>query len=292
MNKETETILGKLKKNKSCVYVNDIYRLIMKQNKSNSSHYNIFNKLSSLIVFISRIIVSGILIVLNIFKKKKISCENEIGFARVPRTSIKLKRIKENIQIVSDDINNHDFSIYQIGERRKRLIFLFFGYVKQCIEDYKSIYRITLDKDIYPYRKFILEEMVKRIPHTIVYRYSAEYIIKGYKLETIYTGQMYDRHALIEENASKKYKKKLICIPHGVESTLEMPVGYVGHEFYCTSNHMCIELRKLYNSNKFLYSSVVTKKIFKVKTKSRDCAKKFIFFTQPTNQNRDRKSVV
>ena len=283
MNSENEKILDRLKKASSCVYVNDIYRLIVKQ-KSKHENFKVRDNLSVILIFVSRIIISGFLMFLNIAKKKDMCFKNEIGFARVPRTSIKLKRIKDHIQIISDDINNHDFTMYQMGNRLNRLRFVVFIYVNQCIEDYKDIFQITSDELIHPYKKKILKEMVKRIPHTVVYKYFTDYVIKNYRCDTIMTGQMYDRYALIEDQISSNYGKELVCIPHGVESTLEMPVGYVGSKFYCTSEHMCMKLRDLYSNDKYLYSNEVTEKTFKV-VMSNSGTKKFVYFTQPTNQS-------
>lgn len=283
MNSEKEKILNRLKKHSSCVYVNDIYRLIVKQKKQHEN-INIIDNLIVKLIFVFRIIISGSLIFLNIAKKKDVCFKNEIGFARVPRTSIKLKRLKDQMQIISDDINNHDFTIYQMGGRLNRLRFVVFIYVKQCIKDYKDIFQITSDELINPYKKKILKEMVKRIPHTVVYKYSTDYIIKNYECDTIMTGQMYDRYALIEDQLSSNYGKYLVCIPHGVESALEMPVGYIGDKFFCTSEHMCERLKTLYNSNKYTYSSEVIERLFKVNSQNKD-ARQFVYFTQPTNQS-------
>lgn len=276
-------LLTKLRKYSTNVYINDIYRIIRNTEKSEGA-LNLFEKISAFLVFASWTALSSILIVSNILIKKDINNSKEIALARVQRTEVKIKKFSKEPQTITDNIMNKDFTIYQLGCRRQRFQFLLFRYLFECINDYKDINKIISEIEMLPYSKNILFEMAKRIPHTVVYRFAIENLMKSYKPKVLYTGQMYDRYALVESQTASKYGKYLVCIPHGVESALEMPVGYVGDKFFCTSEHMCERLKVLYNSNKYTYSSEVIERLFKVNSQNKD-ARQFVYFTQPTNQS-------
>jgi hypothetical protein len=293
--KNKEKILQALRKHKDCIYINDIYRMVLSlmQHKKNEVSYkelNTFDRIFTTAILIAGVIVSGMIMLINMPFKKRIDCNQELAFARAPRVEVKIRRFKENVQIITDDIKKLDFSVYRIGSRRMRIRFLCLNYIKSCLKDYKDVYKITLDKEMVPYGRIVLKAMAKRIPHTVVYRYSVDMVLKNYQLEKIFTGQMCDRFALVEWESSKKYGKYLVCVPHGVEFTAEMPAGYVGNKFYCTSSYTCDKLKKLYKELykdcKYVYSDMVANKLFSVQVEKHSCCrdKKVVFFTQPSYQ--------
>ena len=285
MIESKDKILSVLRLHSSNVYINDIYRIVLKNEKLNKK-INIFDKVLFFLALIYWTTIFGLILIINIFKIKVINDFDEIGLARVARTEVKVRRFNENLQIITDDIVNRDFSIYQIGSRKQRLFFLLFRYIHLCVDDYKDVYKLITKQELNHYSKAILNNLVKRIPHTVVYKYSIDKVVKKNKALVIYTGQMYDRFAIIEHQISTYYGKELVCIPHGVESTLEMPVGYIGNKFYCTSDHMCEKLKLLYQSNKFIYSSEVIERLFKSKSEKTNTNKNIVFFTQPVNRNK------
>ncbi|MCM3124167.1 MULTISPECIES: hypothetical protein [unclassified Mesobacillus] len=154
-----------------------------------------------------------------------------------------------------------------------------------------KIMKILKTEVMKPYAPMVLRMCAKRIPHTVVYTHAIQQIVLAYKLPTIYTGQMYDRFALVEEEICKKYNKKLICIPHGIESTEEMPTPYVGDLFYCSSKYIASKLNYIYNTSKFVFDQDVTNKMYRIKktVENRIGDKKVIFFTQPTKEDGPKK---
>lgn len=287
-----DNILNKLSEFNNSYYINDIYRII-------NSGYNKalkFNKFTIYFCFIIYILISGLLFLFNIFFKDKINFSKKIAFARVDRTKNRIFKLFSDIQIISDDIKNYDFTIYRIGTRKNRLKFLFYFYIKDCIRDFKEIKKIIDSSELSLFSDRILLKLVKRIPHTIIYSYSINYIIKNYKLKKIYTGQMSDRFALVEEKTSNKYNKKLVCIPHGISSTQKMPKSYVGDLFYCATSVMAKKLNLLYKTNKFKYNKKIINKIYSLSKKkcvsnSINNKLKVIFFTQPLYENETKKII-
>ncbi|HFL3828589.1 TPA: hypothetical protein ACG3RW_003952 [Clostridioides difficile] len=276
-----DIICNKFKKHADCYYINDIYHIF--NSSIDSKKYNkILSSFINNFLFIVSMILSYFLLLFNLFFEYKIDYNNKIAIARVYRTKVKISRVHKNIQFIEDDIKNYDFTIYRIGPKLYRFKFLINSYFKLCIRDFRRVKEILNDEDI-NFSQKILFRIAKRIPHTIVYYNSMEYIMSNYNLLDIYTGQMRDRFALIEERLSNKYKKRLICIPHGIESTKDMPVGYIGDVFYCSSPQMASKLNILYKTSKFTFNDEITSRMYRNNRKNQyvDRNKKVVFFTQP-----------
>lgn len=280
-----DIIMRILKKNNDCKYINDIYTIIIELTSKKNQQHRKYNSFIINLCFYTSLVISALLIALNIFFECKLDFNKKIAIARVPRTKNKISKVHKEIQFVEDDIKNRDFTIFRIGSRLDRLTFLVNSYIKLSIIDYRRIKYILTNKQLTPFASKVFLKCVKRIPHTVVYGQAIEHIMINYKLPIIYTGQMYDRFALVEEELSKKYNKKLICIPHGIETTEEMPVGYIGDVFYCSSPEMARKLNNLYGTSKFIFDNDITRKMYRIKEKCREvkCKKKIrvVFFTQP-----------
>ncbi len=280
MNKK-DIILNILKQYADCYYINDIYYIIEYSNESKKYNMMLSIFITNLL-FIVSMVLSFFLLLLNLPFEYKIDYNNKIAIARVPRTKYKISRICEEVQFIEDNIKKLDFTIYRIGHKSYRFHFLVKSYFKLCIRDFRKVKEILNNEEI-NFDQKILYTLVKRIPHTIVYYYAIEYIMSNYNLLDIYTGQMRDRFALVEEHLSNKYKKRLICIPHGIESTKDMPVGYIGDVFYCSSPQMASKLNILYKTSKFTFNNEITSRMYRINRKNQyvDRNKKVVFFTQP-----------
>lgn len=274
-----------LKKYNGSYYINDVHVLLSNQEYFDS------HKLNSLIIyiyFLKYMVISCLLQIFNLFYEYKLDENKYVAFARSQRTKNKLQKVFNFINIIEDNIEQHSSNIYQLGSRRTRFNIICKKYIKQCLKDYKEIKYIIEVNNLEKYSSIILLWFVKRIPYTVIYANAIENFMINYKLSVVYTGQMYDRFALIEDVYSKKYNKLLICVPHGIETLEKLPYGYVGNIFYCSSLMMSFKLNNLYLTNKFIYDEDIAKKMFKVnacKVLNDNINKKIIFFTQPFNKN-------
>ncbi len=271
----------------NCCYINEIYTIIINQEspmiKPQKSDFIRID-----IIFLLSVIISGILFLINLFFHQKYNYNKEIAIARVPSEKYKIARIYNEIQFIEDDIKNLNFSIFRIGSRRDRIIFLTRYYVKFCINDYNEIKEILKNESLFPYSTSILLKCAIRIPHTIIFKYSIENVMKNYNLSTIYVGVIYERFALIIDGLAKKYGKKIICFPHGIVSTEKMPGGeFIGDIFYCSSMEMASKLNNLYGTSKFKFDDDITKQMYRF-TRSAEAInmRKVVFFTQPINDIR------
>lgn len=273
-----------LNKNKDCSYVNDIYVLTKNENflKLSSQQLNIIGVNALLIL---SIVISGILLIINLLYKQKIDYNSEIAIARVSREKNKIENVISGLYYIGDDIKNRDFTIYRVGNRVDRLLFIFKSYVKFCRRDFNRIKELLIDEQLFPNRINVMLWCVKRIPHTIIYRNAIENIMLNYQLTNIYIGATHSRFALIAAELAKKNNKKLVCIPHGVETTEKMPAGYIGDTFYCSSIEMATKLNQLYDTTKFIFDNKIMRQMYCIKDadtiKKLNREKRVVFFTQP-----------
>lgn len=294
MYKESLLIDLFIKNNKKNVYLNDIYRMVKKNENYTKTNKYRFPRLS--IYLLLNMFFSSVLLISNMIFQHRLDFNKDIAIARVPRTRDRICKVYGKIQFIEDDVKNGDFTIYRIGSRKERLKFLLGPYFERCCKSLKEIKNILNYLDLEPYKKRnIINNFLKRIPHTVIYENAVESIMLNYELDTIYTGQMYDRFALIEDKLAKKYNKKLVCIPHGVESTEKMPVGYAGDLFYCSSPEMALKLNNLYETEKFKFDNDITKNMYCLKKVDKKIPymkeKKVVFFTQPINTECTKKII-
>ncbi|MDU7330950.1 MAG: hypothetical protein E7L18_05535 [Finegoldia magna] len=262
------------------IYINDIYWYAKNCNKK-STEITFYTKLISIAVLMISILITICLVIINLPFYKKLNKTKKIALARVSRVSYKIKKYNNQLFIITDDIKGFDFTLFRVVARRKMLFFIFLEMINLCKHDYRLLLEDINQLDEPTDKRDLLKKFTFRIPHTVLYKFVINQIIKDYDKEEIITGQMFDRFALIEEDICKYYGIKLICIPHGVEITLKMPRQYVGDLFYCTSNYMKNMLTSIYKSTKYQYDENIVRKIYQKEIKNSSINKKVVFFTQP-----------
>ncbi len=287
-----EMLFEHLRKNKQCCYINEIYLMTIIDFIQLPSEKFLFFK--TYIFFLFSTILSGTILFYNLLFEKKINYNSEIGIARVNIERNKIAKICGEIQFIGDDIKKRDFTIYQIGTRTDRLLFLMKFYFKYCLHDFNEIKKI-LNSGLF-FDKSMLLWCAKRIPHAVVFKNAIKIIMTNYKLSTVYIGATHERFALIVSELAERYGKKLICIPHGVESPEKMPGGYVGDIFYCSSSMMAFKLNQVYNTSKFVFDVDVTKKIYHINNTRINTPIngeiKVVFFTQPIYIKQSKEIIV
>ena len=284
------SLLSYLKQNNRSFFVNEIFILL--DNDLSIKHWGLTEYIKIHVVFVVSLLFSSLLILLNIFFKANLNFKNLIAISRVSREKNKIRRVIGNAQYISDDIKNKDYSIYRYGSRRKRLYFLFFLLAKQSFQEFNYIKEI-LNCDLLKENKYlILSWCAKRIPHTVVFKNTINYVISHYELTDIYIGATHERFALIIEDEAKKYNKRIICIPHGVETTDEFPHEYVGDIFYCTSFNVSVKLKEVYKSNKYIYDESVTKRMFQIESIPTRKTRRVVFFTSPLRNEENTKEII
>lgn len=130
----------------------------------------------------------------------------------------------------------------------------------------------------------------KRIIHSLLYEYMLENYFSENEGKTFYTGNNLDRFALIEEQLSKKYNIKIVCIPHGIEYGFKLPHCFVGDVFYATSEEAARHLNFIYDTDKFISDLDISKKMFKVDGNSNK-ERRIVFFTEPREVNVNLKII-
>ena len=105
----------------------------------------------------------------------------------------------------------------------------------------------------------------KRIPHKAVYEACLGCVLSRSREDSIvFSGEKEDRFALMQTRCCGEYRRKLICIPHGLEYGFRFPGGLCGDLFYCFSEFSRMRLSELYNSNKFIFSEDILNKMLGV----------------------------
>lgn len=293
-NINNKEIYEYLKRNSDCCYVNEIYLMIINNDFLRMSSQRM-GFIGVYTIFFLTIALSGVLQFFNLIYERKVDYNNEIAIARVAREKSKIANVKRGIQFIGDDIKNRDFTMYRIGSRYDRLLFLSNSYIKCCMSEFKRIKEILNNEQLIPFMPKVLLWCVKRIPHTVIFKSAVKNIISKYNLSTIYIGATHERFSLIVEELSKRNKKRLICIPHGIETTEKMPGGYVGDIFYCSSSEMAIKLNQLYQTSKFIFEENITMQMYRIVNRHQDSewekTKKVVFFTQPVHIEATKKSM-
>lgn len=270
--------------NESC-YVNEIYNTITHETLQTSA----FGKLDLMkmyLLLLVNIFISGLLLFYNLLFEKKFDFNKKIAIARVSVEKYKIARIDSELQFVEDNIKNLDFTIYRIGNRLNRLLFLIFFYIKNSIKDFNEVLSMLKPAELNCYKAVILKDYAKRIPHTVIHKKAIEFIIKNYRQDILYTGANYERFGLIANHLTKKYHKTLICIPHGIETTFKLPAGYAGDIFYSSSAEIAKKLNKQYDTTKFTFDAGINQTIYKLKNIDWENLKnhrpRVVFFSHPT----------
>lgn len=293
MENTSKALYDYLKKFDNCCFINEIFFYVQQENDHNTNKTNkIFKYILSILNLVIYMSITIGVIVFNLPFKFKIDNKKEIAITRVSREKEKIERVFFDLQYITDDIKNMDFSTYRIGKRRDRIRFIITKFIVQCFNEFKLINKMLSNKNILIDKETTLLWCAKRIPHTIIYKYFVELIISDYCYDAVYIGMTHERFAIIIENITKKYKKKLICVPHGIETTEKMPREYIGDTFFCSSDNIAKKLNDLYNTKKFIYDENITKKMLKIKNNVYSEEMKIVFFTMPLYYVEEAKSII
>lgn len=240
-------------------------------------------------------VINFVLIVINIPFSEKIDQNTFLAFARVARVRSKLTKVLLNTTYIGDEIRKFDFSIFRIGLRKERFKFIVHNYFILCKKEYhilhSKIYYTNNDKI---HKTQIARYFMVRIPHAMIYKFAIDQALNEYKRKIVFTGQMYDYFSQIEREACHAKGKRLICIPHGIESTQKLPLGYSGDIILSSSKKMADLLNGIYHTNKFLYRYKINEKIYKATNSSeerKDNPRKIVFFTQPLMVEETKKLI-
>ena len=212
----------------------------------------------------------------------QIETENKkIAIIRTPAARKKMAFLNDvNVKLESLKDKN---TVYNCFSKKQRIWWV----LKAWKSSYREIreYQTVLNESLGSYSA--LDAFVyysKRVVHTFLYSYMITKYFSRNKGATYYTGNNLDRFAVIEENISKKYNIKTVCIPHGLEYGFKLPLGFTCNEFYTTSMQAAKHLNLLYNTNKFIFNKVIAKKMFAVSFKAKK-QKRIVFFTEPREVN-------
>lgn len=121
-----------------------------------------------------------------------------------------------------------------------------------------------------------------RIIHFVIYKYYLENFISNSDIDLYYTTNKECRFAGLDIALCKKYDFCSICIPHGLEYSFKLPLGYPCNKFFCLSNNSKKLFSVLYNDkNKFKFDKKLVQTIYSYRTDFFDIKRKVIFFTEP-----------
>lgn len=128
-----------------------------------------------------------------------------------------------------------------------------------------------------------LSRYIISISQKAVYESCLNEIVKLYPNSDFYTGDKDDRFALLQTRIIKTEKKRLICLPHGLEYGFHFPGGLCGTIFYCLTPESAEFLNILYKEKKFVYSESVVDGMFGVRSNTEVNSKvnRICFFTEP-----------
>lgn len=135
------------------------------------------------------------------------------------------------------------------------------------------------------YTAFTLAYYFLRVLDKVYFEFILEIAISSReKCLNIYTGNKEDRYAMVERRLSRKYGKKLICIPHGLEFGFAFPQGVAGDLFYSTSEKAKQVMQIIYGdkfNNIFLYDEEINFLIYNIqRSPSPLKSSKVVFFTE------------
>lgn len=220
-----------------------------------------------------------------IFKMLKIPHKSEISSNKEKISLIRTPASKKKLSYLNDiDVRYEDFndknSIYNCFSKRKRIYWV----TKSWITSYKEMKNQSsfIQKIIGPFSSADAYKYYgKRVVHTILYSIILDTFFANNQGKKFYTGNNLDRFALIEEATAKRHNIDTVCIPHGLEYGFKLPHSFIGDEFYTTSLNASLHLNQLYDTNKFVYSQEIAKKMFSVNFGKENSEREIVFFTEP-----------
>ena len=120
----------------------------------------------------------------------------------------------------------------------------------------------------------------KRLVHSSLYEKLLDNYFRKKNISILYSFNNLDRFSIMEEQISKKYQIKLICLPHGLEYGFIFPKPFTGDEFFTTSKLASTYFNSLYKTDKFVFNKKIIMQLFKNKNYG-TIHRKIVFFTEP-----------
>lgn len=123
----------------------------------------------------------------------------------------------------------------------------------------------------------------KRIAHKVVYESCLDEVVRLSPRAVFYTGDKEDRFALLQTRVCHRDKRKLICLPHGLEYGFRFPGGLSGSKFYCYTPEAANVLNHLYCEDKFLYEDSMANLMYGIGDGGKvvNHIERTCFFTEP-----------
>ncbi len=224
------------------------------------------------------------------YQGKNLGIMENLALIRTPATNSKFRFIKddpeinvlyENLTSFNDKSLINEESIYKYFKSSEKMIWL----IKSLFKTNKEMKKNTnlLKSEI---GKFTASEVYKtnkkHILRSFVFKYALEKLLKKTQCKTYYTGNCLDSFALIEEQVTKKYNIKLICVPHGLEGPIT-PHCYIGDIYYTSSELVAEKLNDVYGTNKFVFDGDICSKMYSYNREAITSEYKIVFFSAPVN---------
>jgi hypothetical protein len=129
----------------------------------------------------------------------------------------------------------------------------------------------------------LLPKYAKRISHKAVYEACFKEVVRLVPEADFFTGDKDDRFALMQTRICKREKRRLFCLPHGLEYGFRFPGGLSATTFYCFTPEAAGFLNNLYNEKKFVYSEAVVDEMYGIGFGEQEVEKvdRLCFFTEP-----------
>lgn len=260
------------------------------------------NNISSLISFISYLVMTLFFMTYQIFKNHKpLRIDNNKKFIIV-HCKAGLNKIKKYIQLKGNDfilfidpsvlpINNNQncYSTYSLiswtdhFEILKSIFkksYLGFLDLKIVISNNCSSYTSSL----------MLKEFSKRIPHYIYTKRAMKNILSFMNDNEFIHTEKESRWGALCNDLAKSYNKNPIGIPHGLEYAIKFPLEIFGEKVYCTSVNAERKMKNLYPERNFIYDSKLQEVIYSCNIND-DTKRKIIFFTEGRNHFKDEEII-
>lgn len=195
-----------------------------------------------------------------------------------------MEREHSSVAIVDDfaGLNESGISIYSVLNWKNILTVSFKSFyyslsdIKPFLVDCRSMLGFVCGLALLP-------NYITRIAHKAVYESCLKEVIRLTPNATFYTGDKDDRFALLQTRVCNVAKRRLICLPHGLEYGFRFPGGLAGSTFYCFTPEAAKYINNLYCQDKFVYSDSIVDSMYGIDSDSKLGQKvdRICFFTEP-----------
>ncbi len=210
------------------------------------------------------------------YRKGRIEPKEKFAVLRQKSAIQKFKRFEEISKEFEDSYKKD--SIYRLFPTFKRIGWVWNSYFRsrRVINDMKAFYRAQVG----PFSAMQVDTFYqRRIVHALLYEKLMESYLPYFRGCTYYTGSNLDRFSVIEERIAKDLGIKTICLPHGLEYGYKFPKGFSCDVFYTNSAFASKVLNNIYNTDKFIYDEIITKRMFELNNVP-EHPKHVVFFTE------------